>query len=80
MGNAARATGLCRIWVRYRGTERLCAEPATHHVTYFQDGSDSLTCCDKHIAHAVRRVLTGRLAMPHGTARVTPLVTPESSN
>jgi hypothetical protein len=69
--------GLCRIWVFYRGSERLCAEPATHFVTYFQDGSGGVTCCDKHLAKAVHRVLTGNNASPDGTAKVRPFATPE---
>jgi hypothetical protein len=64
---------LCMIYKKYRGVESLCAEPATHFVTYFQDGGGGKHCCDKHLAKAVETVLNGPNAGFTDTVRVTPL-------
>lgn len=69
---AGQAVGLCRVWKKYRGNETLCGKPATHFVTYFQDGNGGKGCCDKHLAQAIQDVLNEPTAGLSNMVRVTP--------
>lgn len=54
-------------------TAEFCGRPTVAFVSYFTDGSGGMSVCERHIASAVKFVLTGWTADSYGTAKITPL-------
>ncbi len=64
----------CAVDAKRRGVESLCGKPATHFVTFFDNGNGAENCCDAHIARAIREVLNTAGCGPNTTVQVTPLI------